>query len=125
MEPVPTALPERPGPPPELNEEGRARWREVVNELPVDRLRHSDFNLLLNLILAEQYVAECDRVIAEHGLILGPKPYTNPAVRIREYNLRTIVQIQRALRLCPSMRMRQDAGGLNGKPKPQKKPWER
>lgn len=113
---------QRADPPSGLNEAGKQRWREILAELPANRFRESDLQMLKAMITAEQYVAECEEKIAEHGLIIGPSPKTNPAVRIREYNLRTIVQIQRALRLCPSTRMRQDAAGLEATT-PGGQPW--
>jgi P27 family predicted phage terminase small subunit len=123
LEALPTVLPERRPPPETLNDAGKERWRELVGELPVNRLRVSDFQMLEAMIRAEQYVENCDQNIAKHGLVIGPTPKTNPAVRIREYNLRTIVQIQRALRLCPSTRLRQDSPQLPAT-SPASKPWE-
>jgi len=120
---VPATIPTRRPPPTTLNEAGQERWRELVGELPVNRLRVSDYKMVEAMIRAEQYVEECDQNISEHGLVIGPTPKTNPAVRIREYNLRTIVQLQRALRLCPSMRMRQDSPVLPAT-SPTTKPWD-
>lgn len=124
LQPLPSPLPERPAPPPRLNAAGQERWRELVNELPVTRLRASDLSLLADMIIAEQSVEECDRLIATHGQVIGPGVKANPAVFLRQSHLRTIVQIQRALRLCPSMRKRQDDADLQVKKTTQKKPWE-
>lgn len=121
---APTILPERPRPPTTLDADGQARWRELVSELPVDRLRASDLRLLEDLIQTEQYSRQCDRNIAAHGQVVGPGVQINPAVTLRVQHQRIIVVLQRALRLCPSMRTRQDASGQLGKTKPGKKPWE-
>ena len=123
MAPVPTVLPRRPEAPAHLDDVGQFRWREIVNEMPVDRLRASDLVLLADLIKTEQYARECDQNIAAHGQVIGPGVQINPAVLLREKHMRIIVALQRALRLCPSMRMRQDAGSLPTK-KPANKPWE-
>lgn len=124
MAPVPAVLPQRPGPPRgKLDTAGRRRWRALVNELPTDRLRSSDLLLLADMITAEQGVAECDKLILQHGQVIGPGVKANPAVYLRQSHLRSIVQIQRALRLCPSMRKRQEAADLQVKVSP-KKPWE-
>lgn len=124
MAPVPTELPQRPAPPDELDDAGRARWRELVNELPVGRFRVSDLRMLADLIRSEQYVAECDENIRINGQVVGPGVTINPAVVLREKHLRIIVALQRALRLCPSMRVRQDSAKLNDTG-PKKKPWEK
>ena len=124
MAPVPTALPQRPPPPRgRFDAAGRRRWKQLVNELPVDRLRASDLLLLTDLIQTEKYIAECDANIAKHGQVTGPGVQINPAVKLRESHVRVAVVIQRALRLCPSMRKRHDDSGLQVKSSP-KKPWE-
>ena len=110
---VAAVLPERPGPPGgRLNDAGVARWWEIVNELPVHRFRASDHNMLSDLIITEQLVAQCNENISINGPLMGPGVVENPAVRMRASHLRTIVQLQRALRLCPSMRKRQDDSEL-------------
>ena len=124
MAPVPAVLPERPRPPDHLGEDGRARWTELVNELPVERFRASDLKMLADLVKSEQYVEKCDEIIGEHGQVIGPGAQINPAVTLREKHLRVIVALQRALRLCPSMRMRQDAAKLRQSGTAAKKPWE-
>jgi len=123
MAPVPTALPRRPPPPRGLTAAGRKRWKTLVGELPVDRLRASDLLLLADLIRTEGYIRECDINIAAHGQVVGPGVQPNPALKIRETHIRIAVVIQRALRLCPSMRKRQDAADLQAKTAA-KKPWE-
>ena len=123
MAPVPTALPRRPPPPARFARQDKDRWRAIVNELPVDRLRASDLVLLADLVTTERYVRECDENIATHGQVIGPGVQINPAVLLRERHMRIVVALQRALRLCPSMRMRQEAGSL-AKTKPAAKPWE-
>lgn len=121
---VPAVLPERPPPPAHLDAQGQARWRELVSELPVKRFRASDLELLAQLVLCERYVHECDANIGVHGQIIGPGVQENPAVRLRERHLRAMIALQRALRLCPSMRQRQDDAELQAKSLPGRKPWE-
>ena len=123
MAPVPTALPRRPAAPASLNAAGKRRWRDLVSELPVDRLRTSDLQLLTDLIQTEQYARQCDKNIAKHGQVIGPGALINPNVVLREKHMRIIIALQRALRLCPSMRVRHEAGSLKEK-NPAKKPWE-
>ena len=124
LAPLPAVLPERPKPPDHFSEVDGDRWREIVNELPVDRFRSSDLRLLADLVTSERYARECDINIAEHGQLMGPGVQENPAVKLRERHMRIIVALQRTLRLPPSMRMRQDAGVLGAKSKPGPRPWE-
>ena len=125
MAALPTVLPQRLDPPASMDDEGKARWREIVNELPVSRLRKSDLKILADLIQSEKYVAQCDAIIAEHGQVIGPGAQINPAVTIRDRHVRTAIALQRALRLCPSMRKRQDDADLQVKATSSvKKPWE-
>jgi hypothetical protein len=74
------------------------------------------------MIQTEQYIIACDRDIAKNGHLIGHE--ANPSVAMRDKHAKTLIAYQRALRLCPSMRMRQDSGRLRDKPKPVKKPWE-
>lgn len=94
----------------------------------MDRVRASDLRLLEDLIRSEGYVSDCDANIAQygqvHGGIDGLDVVINPAIKIREGHLRIIVALQRSLRLCPSMRMRHEAGTLKAS-RPAKKTWER
>lgn len=121
LTPVPTALPERPRPPERLRAEDRARWRVLVNELPVDRFRASDLEMLAELVITERYVRECNEVIDSDGHFAGDG--IHPAVVLREKYTRVMVALQRALRLCPSMRMRHESGKLKDTTR-RKKPWE-
>ena len=124
LESAPTALPQRPPPPRRLSAKAKRRWRAIVNEMPVDRLRQSDLRLLADLIQSEEYAAECDENIAAHGQLIGPGVQINPAVTLREKHMRIIVALQRVLRLPPSMRMQRGAAPLNRTAPKGKKPWE-
>jgi len=128
--PMPSGLPTRPGPPAGLGEAMGVRWREIVDDWPADHWRPSDLRLLEDLVITEQYVVDCDLVIAELGHVIeGDKGHmvSNPAVMQRRGHVQTIATIQRALRLCPSTRMRAEnsvlrnrAGAVNAG----KRPWE-
>ena len=122
---LPTPIKKRPKPPRRLDRRGRARWREIVGELPAGRFRASDLKMLEDMIVTEKYIAGCDDSIREHGQIIGPGARVNPATELRNKHVGVLVKLQRALRLCPSMRMRQE-DGKPGKHRPAgKKPWEK
>lgn len=122
---LPEALPQRPPPPVYLGEFGQQRWRSIVDALPADYWRPSDLELLEQMIVEEQYVRDCDQLIAEHGrLVMGATGglVGNPAVTQRRGHIATILSIQRALRLPPSTRYdKQKAllGKTTGK-----RPWQ-
>ncbi len=64
------------------------------------------------MIRNEWLVRDCDKEIKAHGSqTLGDK--VHPAVVARNRHQAMIISQQRALRLCPSQRMRQDAAALN------------
>ena len=137
LTPLPSQLPERPRAPSSINAAGKARWSELVTELPVDRLRASDLHMLADMIRNEQAVDKCDALIKKQGQVIeedvfskttgesiGTKLSPHPAVAIRASHLRGIVQMQRALRLCPSARMLHDNGKLKSAGTRRKKPWD-
>lgn len=115
------ALPQRPQAPNSLDERGQARWREIVDSLPADYWRPSDLVMLEDMLHTETMVRECNETARIEGQTMGDK--VHPAVVARARHLATILSYQRALRLCPSQRLRRDAGVLNNSTR-RKRPWE-
>ena len=124
-----TELPRHPDPPVGLGDEAKARWIEIVRDWPIDRWRPSDMRLLEDLVITEGYVRDCDEQIARDGsTIFGQRDglLPHPAVAIRRTHMQTILSIQRALRLCPSTRMRAEKASLHERPGASgRRPWER
>src|SRR5690349_635901 len=91
--PPPDILPQRPEAPPALGEDGMRRWDDIVGALPVDYWRPSDLVMLEDMIRTEQFVVECDVLIAEHGQIVPGATgafVVNPAVTARRGYIATI-----------------------------------
>lgn len=129
LEAVPAVLPSRPEPPASFDENSKARWRAIVNQLAVDYFRPSDLELLEQMIKSENYARHAEAMIATDGQVITNRfgdLVAHPAVKIRDSHLANAIKCARALRLPPSMRMRQDAGKLKDqKPGKAAKPWER
>lgn len=124
-------LPRHPDPPDDLTATERKRWQEIVGEWPVGRWNRSDLALLRDLVLVETAINDCRKLIKRDGYVIENShgAVTNPAVTQLDRFLRTQLQLQRALRLPPSMRVRIEAAANNAKrnnaPGALRKPWER
>ena len=110
-------------PPARLNAAGKRRWRELVAGHPPERFSDSDTSLLADMIVSEQYIAKCDKELQKLRSHLTEEGKIHPLVGLRDTHIKAQVLLQRALRLCPSMRMRHDKAGLGGT-KTKKKPWD-
>ena len=126
-------LPQRPAPPAHFKGRLRDLWAEIVDDWPADHWRPSDLKLLEDLVITEQYVIDCDMIIEQLGHVIdgaNGRVVSNPAVMQRRGHIQTIATIQRALRLCPSTRMRAENSVLRSRPAVEsttgrvKRPWE-
>lgn len=111
-----------------LNDAGRERWRQIVNEHGADRFRKSDRVLLEQLIRSEQLAADMEQNIELNGAIIGEgrngRPVENPACKILNRTVAQMMSLHVKLKLCPSTRYRADSGSLQHPKKSKKRPWE-
>jgi Phage terminase, small subunit len=106
----------RPDPPASLQEELHGRWAEIVNDWPADRWRPSDLQILEDMIITEHYVRLCDAAISRDGMTIqaaNGNLVAHPAATLRGVHLASILSAQRALRLCPSTRVRAEKASLH------------
>jgi phage terminase small subunit len=108
-----------------LGEDGARRWSAIVGSRPADYFGESDLLLLEDMIRSEQFVTDCDQLIAEHGHVVTGSTgalVVNPAVNARKGYIATITTIQRALRLPPSTRYDKKSAKLGSTAS--KRPWQ-
>ena len=121
-----TDLPERPEPPPLFTLKEKATWWKITMGLPADHWRPSDLMLLEELCVITRLIQDCDTVLKETGQFIFSDRGNlseHPAVMLRDRHVKTMVQIQKALRLCPSARVQKTDKGLGKTAR--KKPWEK
>ena len=119
-------LPERPDPPPLFSLKEKATWWKITMGLPADYWRPSDLILLEELCIIIRMIQDCDTILKETGQFIRSDRGNlseHPAVMLRDRHVKTMVQLQKALRLCPSARMQKTAGDLQKRGR--KKPWEK
>lgn len=113
----------RPDPPATLPAEGKALWRRIVRDYPPTHFRGANLELLANFVRAWLHAAECDTVIAAHGLLLGAR--ANPAVAMRAAAWVEMRAIATKLRLALSSTTRAETKAARPDPNAAlKKPWE-
>jgi phage terminase small subunit len=122
---TPTALPQRPEAPQGIPDDAGAVWRLIVSEYPPKHFRGANLVLLETFCRARAFVNECDRVIADTGLLLeGGK--RNPVIGMRTAGWAEMRACATNLRLAISSTVRAESA----KARPDeahalRKPWER
>ena len=121
-------LPQLPKPPSYFTLQEKGYWRKIVGGLPADYWRPSDMMLLEQLCRIQALIKRCDALLKKSPLgqfITSDRGNLSehPAVMLRDRHVKTMVQLQKALRLCPSSRMQKTNAALKNKGGI-KRPWE-
>ena len=118
---------ERRPPPDTLSQAEAGIWGSIMESLPADWFRPSDWPILAaycqTAVQYEQATTELRgeplTLTADNGRI-----YRHPLLAIQHTAALRLAALAVKLRLCPSSRMRQDATGAKGKMQPGSKPWQ-
>ena len=121
---TPTTLPRRPAPPADLPEAACAVWRSIVSGYPTPHFTGANLVLLETFCRARAFVSECDKHVAEHGLLIDGK--RNPVVGMRATGWAEMRACATKLRLALSSTMRSEkAAARPDEANALRKPWER
>ena len=122
-------LAERPPAPDGLSDAESSRWDTILATYDASHWRVTDLSLIETMVRTETYVIDCEDLIRTDGQLTAGymgAMRENPAIAVRDRHLKTIISIQRALRLCPSTRTRADKAGHQSDGKESKAaPWEK
>jgi P27 family predicted phage terminase small subunit len=112
-----TVVKKVPAPPEMLNDIGKEVWKDVCTELiNMGILQVVDINLVSMLCIEMQHYHECQRDIADNGLIMtfetkyGIVRKKNPAVDAANHHLKNVVTISSQFGLTPNSRMKLKLG---------------
>ena len=93
--------------PPELKEEHKPYWTEVVNSKPHDYFNMGDLHLLKLYCRVAADIDRLDREVADEGSVVyngRGSPIVNPRVVVRSYAETRLLSLSTRLRMQPSSR---------------------
>lgn len=100
----------RPSAPKRLPKISRTLWKQIVESLPADHFRESEFPLLEKYCIAEHiYWTSISKILSGDVAIVTEKGYALPDVYLTVANKQVQIQIALAtkLRICPNSRVSQ------------------
>lgn len=118
---------ERRPPPATLDTEEATIWKSIMDSLPADWFRPSDWPILAAYCQTAAQYEKATKELRGASLTLvadNGREYRNPLLSIQHTAALRLAALAVKLRLCPSSRMRQDATAARGKQQPASKPWQ-
>lgn len=121
---APSSLPQRPRPPAGLPVSGRKTWQGIVGDYPPRHFSAANLILLEQLCRARVLIEQCDRQIAQEGLLLRGR--ANPLLQVRAQAWAEVRACATKLRLAISSTVRAEKAAARPDANAHlAKPWER
>ena len=117
----------RQAPPDTLNEQEAGIWGSIMDSLPADWFRPSDWPILAAYCqTAVQYEQATEELRGKPLTLEGAgRVYRNPLLSVQHTAALRLAALASKLRLCPNSRVRHDATGSKRMSEvPKNKPWQ-
>ena len=99
-------------PPPELDDEEREVWLQLVGACKTDHFLSSDVPLLARYCEAVVLARRAAGALRSEGAVVAGRP--NPWIHIQEKQIRALTALSMRLRVSPQARLRRETTGPRG-----------